>query len=246
MDSEIHSLHPDMSQTSLNLISIFIFVITLSSLLGPLFNMSPAVPALATFSLLGLATLDSFSLQGKGSTLLLDWLGSFSPQHRDRIVHHEAGHFLVAHLLEIPVVGYTLSAWEALKQKQSGQGGVSFNDRELALQLEQGTLKDRVLDQYCTIWMAGVAAETLAYGNAEGGADDSQKIRTVLTSLGFSVPAQEQKQRWAALQAHTLLQANWSAYEALVGAMQQRAGVSECCLTIKQHCQNAESDTSAI
>lgn len=230
-----------MSQTSLNLIAISIFVITLSSLLGPLFDLSPTVPAIATFSLLGLATLDSFSWQGKGGTLLLDWLGSFSPQHRDRIVHHEAGHFLVAHLLEIPVIGYTLSAWEALKQQQLGQGGVSFDDQELASQLKQGIIKAQMLDQYCTIWMAGVAAETLAYGNAEGGADDRQKLRTVLADLGLSAPTQEQKQRWAALQARTLLQANWSAYKALVGVMQQRADVSECCLLIKQHCQTAKS-----
>lgn len=190
---------------------------------------------------MGLATLDSFSLQGKGSTLLLDWLGSFSPQHRDRIVRHEAGHFLVAYLVEIPVVGYTLSAWEALTQKQSGQGGVSFDDQELALQLEQGTLKAQMLDRYCTIWMAGVAAETLTYGSAEGGADDRQKLRTVLTPLGFSASAQEQKERWAALQARTLLQANWSTYEALVSAMQQRADVSECCRVMEQHCQSKNS-----
>lgn len=233
-----------MSQTSLNLIAISIFVITLSSLLGPLFNLSPAVPAIATFSLLGLATIDSFGLQGKGSTLLLDWLGSFSPQHRDRIVHHEAGHFLVAYLVGIPVIGYTLSAWEAIKQKQSGQGGVSFDDGELALQLEQGTLKAQMLDRYCTIWMAGVAAEALAYGSAEGGADDRQKLRTVLTPLGFSASAQEQKERWAALQARTLLQVNWSIYEALVGAMQQRADVSECYCLIEEHCRNASTEAS--
>lgn len=231
-------------QTSLNLIAISIFVVTLSSLLGPLFNLSPTVPAIATFTLLGLATVDSFSFQGKGSTLLLDWLGSFSPAHRNRIIQHEAGHFLVAHLLEIPVSGYTLSAWEALKQKQSGQGGVSFDDQELALGLEQGTISCQLLNSYCTIWMAGVAAETLAYGSAEGGADDRQKIKTVLTGLGFSPAAQEQKQRWANLQARNLLQANSSAYEALVSAMQQRADVSECCRVIKQHCQ-AKSDTLA-
>ena len=87
-----------MSQTALNLIAISVFVLTFSSLLGPLFDLSPIVPAITTFSLLGLATLDSFSLQGKGSSLLLDWLASASPGHRIRIARHEAGHFMVAHL----------------------------------------------------------------------------------------------------------------------------------------------------
>lgn len=223
-----------MSQTALNLTAISIFVVTLSTLLGPLFNLSPTIPAIATFCLLGLATLDNFGFQGKGGNLVLDWFASFSPQHRDRIIRHEAGHFLVAHLLNIPVTGYTLSAWEALKQKQPGLGGVSFDDRELASQLEKGTLSAQMLDRYCTLWMAGGVAEDLVYGNTEGGADDLQKIRTVLTPLNFSATAQEQKQRFAALQARTLLQNNWSAYEALVDTMQQRADVAECYQAIKQ------------
>jgi hypothetical protein len=235
-----------MSKTALNIVAIAVFILTISSLLGPLFNLSPAVPAIATFTLLGIATLDSFSLQGKGGTLLLDWLARASPQHRDRVVRHEAGHFLVAYLLGIPVTGYVLSAWEALKQRQSGQGGVSFEDRELASSLEQGTLKAQLLDRYCTIWMAGIAAETLVYNNSEGGADDRSKLRTVLTPLGFSASACEQKQRFCALQARTLLQANWSAYEALVVAMQQGADLGECCRIIEEHRQNASGEASQI
>lgn len=224
-----------MNQTALNLVAISIFAMTLSTLLSPLLHFSPTIPALATFSILAVATLDSFSFQGKGGNLVLDWLASFSPQHRDRIVRHEAGHFLVAHLLNIPITGYTLSAWEALKQKQPGLGGVSFEDRELAAQLDRGMLTAQMLDRYCTVWMAGLAAEDLVYSNTEGGADDRQKLGMVLTPLGYTASAVEQKQRWAALQARTLLQANWSAYEALVGMMQQRAGVDECCQAIEEN-----------
>lgn len=191
-----------MSELSLNLIAISVFVITLASLLGPMFHLSPVIPAIATFSLLGLATLDSFSFQGKGGTLLLDLVANFSPQHRvgkarrrHRIIRHEAGHFLVAHLLEIPVTNYALSAMEALKQRKSGQGGVSFDDRQLALQLEQGAISAQLLERYCTIWMAGIAAENLVYNNAEGGADDRQYLSSVLASLGFSNSDTEQKQR---------------------------------------------------
>ena len=46
-----------MRQTSLNLIAISIFIMTMSSLLGPIFNLSPLVPAIATFSVLILATI---------------------------------------------------------------------------------------------------------------------------------------------------------------------------------------------
>ena len=146
----------------------------------------------------------------------------------DRIVHHDAGHLLVAYLLGIPVTGYTLSAWEAWKQGQPGQGGVSFDDGELASQLEVGKISAQMLDRYCTVWMAGIAAETLVFNNAEGGSDDKNKLIGVLTILGFSESVYQQKLRFHILQAKTLLEENWSSYEALVNAMRQRASVEDC------------------
>jgi hypothetical protein len=59
---------------------------TLSVLLGPFLNLSPAVPALANFTILGIATLDSFNLQGKDGTIFLDWIAGFSSEHRDGIL----------------------------------------------------------------------------------------------------------------------------------------------------------------
>lgn len=217
-----------MSQTALNLTAISIFLITLSTLLGPLIHLSPTIPAVATFTILGIATFDSFRLQGKGGTIFLDWIAGFSPEYRDRIIHHEAGHFLVAHLLGIPVTGYTLSAWEAWKQGQPGQGGVTLNDAELADQLQEGKITAQMLDRYCTIWMAGIAAENLVFQNTQGGLDDQSKLAGVLTNLGFSESVCQQKQRFHTLQAKTLLQENWASYEVLVKAMQQRASVTDC------------------
>ncbi|MDF5733218.1 MAG: ATP-dependent Zn protease [Rhizonema sp. PD38] len=217
-----------MNQVALNLTAISIFLITLSVLLGPYLHISPAVPAIATVTILGLGTLDNLSLQGKGSNLFLDLIAGFSREYRERILHHEAGHFLVAYLLGIPITGYTLSAWEALKQKQPGQGGVSFDDGELASELNLGKIGVQKLDRYCTIWMAGIVAETLVFDNAEGGADDKSKLAGVLKSLGFSSSAYEQKQRFFSLQAKNLLQENWLAYQALVNVMRQRASVIEC------------------
>jgi hypothetical protein len=223
-----------MSQTALNLVAISIFLMTLSVLLGPLVNLSPTVPAIATFAILGIATLDSFGWQGKGGTILLDWIAGFSSQHRDRIIHHEAGHFLVAHLLGIPVTGYTLSAWEAWKQGQAGQGGVTFNDGELAVQLEKGVISAQMLDRYCTVWMAGIAAETLVFNSAEGGGDDRNKLVQALKIVGFAESAFQQKQKFHLLQAKNLLQENWSSYQALVQAMRQCASVAECQSAIAQ------------
>lgn len=223
-----------MSQTALNLIAITIFILVMSSLLGPLVNLSPVVPAIAVFGLLGAATLDTLSWQGRGGTLLLDWLARFSPQHRERVIRHEAGHFLVAHLLNIPVTGYTLSAWEAFRQGQAGLGGVSFDSQELDAELEKGVLSVQLVDRYCTVWMAGMAAEKLVYGNAEGGADDRQKLRILWTQLKRPLSECETKERWAVLQARSLLEAHQSAYEELVTAMTQAESVAKCREVVEQ------------
>lgn len=217
-----------MNKTTLNLVAISIFLITVSTLLGPLVNLSPAVPAVATFAILGIATFDSWSLEGRGGTLFLDLIGGFSQEYRERILHHEAGHFLVAHALGVPVTGYTLSAWEAFKQKQKGFAGVTFDDVELLSEFEKGAVNTRMLERYYTIWMAGIAAENLVYENASGGADDRGKLMSVLQSLGCSESLCNQKQRFSILQAKTLLENNWSAYETLVQTMRERASVKEC------------------
>lgn len=226
-----------MQQTALNLIAIGVFAMTLSSLLGPLFHLSPLVPAIATFSILSLATLDTLTWQNKGVTILLEWLGSASPEHGDRVLKHEAGHFLVAYLLEMSITGYALSAWEAFRQGQPGRGGVAFAPVELTPQISP-----LLLQRYCTVWMAGIAAETLIYGSAEGGADDRQQLRIALVQLGRQPSEAIQQERWSILQAKTLIEKHLAAYEALVSAMQQRASVEECCQAIEQHRQDMEEN----
>ncbi|MGL5064472.1 MAG: ATP-dependent Zn protease [Microcoleus sp.] len=224
-----------MKQTSLNVIAISVFAITVSTLLGPAFNLPPAVPAIVTFCLLGLATLDSFQWQGQGGTILLDFLAGSSKERRDRILHHEAGHFLVAHLLGIPVSGYALNAWEAFKQGQSAQGGVRFQDAELVSQLQNGNLSSQLLDKYCTVWMAGIAAETIVYSNAEGGTEDRAKISAIFTQLRRPATEIKLKQNWGLLQAKNSIESHRSAYEALVAAMENKATVGECCDIIQQN-----------
>lgn len=224
-----------MNKTALNLVAITIFVLTMSSLLGPMLHLSPIVPAIAVAGILGFGALDTLGWQGQGSTLLLNWFANVSPEHRARVIRHEAGHFLVAHLSDIPITGYTLSAWEAFRQGQPGQGGVSFDCQELDAELEQGILSAQLLDRYCAVWMAGGVAETLTYDTVEGGADDLQKLRTVWTQLKRPLKECELKERWSALQAKNLIQKHWSSYEALVAAMEKRASVTECCQAIEQN-----------
>lgn len=221
-----------MSSTTLNLVAIGIFLMTAASLLGPALHLSPAIPAAATAGLLGLASVDRVLWNGQGGTLLVDWVANRSPDRRDRVLYHEAGHFLVAHLLDIPVSGYALNAWEAFRQGQQAEGGVRFDDLELAAQLDRGELSARLLRNYSTVWMAGIAAETLVYGEPEGGAEDRTKLRALLNQLQASnprgVPDYPLQKSLSIVRAKTLIEQHRAAYDCLIDCMRQGESVAAC------------------
>jgi hypothetical protein len=224
-----------MQQISLNLVAIGIFLMTLSVLLGPLIHLSPTVPAVVTLAVLGLATVDTLGLKGRGATLFLDAIAKTSRAYRDRVVCHEAGHFLAAYFLGIPIQSYTLNAWESFKQGQPGMGGVMVDTDRLFQQSIPPTEIRLFLDRFCTVWMAGIAAERLVYDRAEGGEDDRQKVTEALVFFGRPRSESQQKQQWGQLQAKTLLENHRPAYDALVQAMKDRASVPECYQILQHH-----------
>ncbi len=212
-------------QISLNLVAICVFGMTISSLVVPLINLPSTIPIAIVAAIIAGTTIDNFFFKSTIATLVIDAIAGTKEAYRKRIVHHEAGHFLVAYLLDIPITGYTLSAWASLRQGRSAQGGVMFAPPPV-------DISAALLQQYCTVWMAGIAAEKLMYDRAEGGGEDRQKLRGVLFVTGK--PQQEivRQENLAALQAKTLIQTNWDAYQALVTAMHDRAPVAECCQQI--------------
>jgi hypothetical protein len=221
-----------MSDLPLNLTAIAVFVMMLSVLIGPLIHLSPFVTALTTISLLGLITADQFAWQGRGSNLFLDSLAS--KKQRKRILHHEAGHFLAAYYLGIPIKDYTLSAWETFKQGNPGLGGVQFDTEPLENQSQNWQNFPLILERFATVWMAGIAAEQLIYGQAEGGNDDRQKLLISLNLSQLPQAIYPQKERWALVQAKNLLESHRAEYDALVQAMTERLPVADCCRIIQE------------
>jgi hypothetical protein len=212
-------------QISLNLVAICVFGMTLSSLLAPLFNISSTIPISIIFAIVVGATVDGFFLNSMWATLVVDAIARSNPAYRQRIAEHEAGHFLVAYLLGIPITGYTLSAWESMRQGHAAQGGVMFAP-------PPANISTQLLQQYCTVWMAGIAAEKLIYDRSIGGSEDRQKLRGVLFLAGKQQQEIVHQENLAALQAKTLIQANWDAYQALVIATLDRTAVADCCRQI--------------
>ncbi|MBT9312621.1 ATP-dependent Zn protease [Leptothoe kymatousa] len=230
-----------MSEITLNLIAISVFSVTMLILLGPLLSISPEGLATVTATLLGLVTIDQLGWQGRGGRLLIDWLSQRSPEYCDRIVRHEAGHFLTAYLLGIPIDAYTLTAWEALKAGIDGTGGVIFKTDEIDQAVKIGKISQQEIDRYCTVWMAGIAAEEITYGKAEGGHDDCIKLNLLWQQINRPLAEVPLKQRWSTLQAKTLIEKQPDAYSALIDAMAERKPVCECCDLIEQHLQTAEA-----
>lgn len=229
-----------MSEVTFNLIAISVFSVTMLILLGPLLSVSPEGLATVTAALLGLLAVDQLGWQGRGGTLLVDWLSQRSPEYCDRIVRHEAGHFLTAYLLGIPIDAYTLTAWETLKTGVDGNGGVVFKTDDIDRAIQVGKISQREIDRYCTVWMAGIAAEEITYGSAQGGRDDRLKLNLLWQQMNRPLAEVPLKQRWSMLQAKTLIEKETDAYSALVDAMVERRPVDECCELIEQHLQSTE------
>jgi hypothetical protein len=223
-----------MKDLSLNFVAVAVFLMVLSSLTAPMLNIPAAIPAVVIFAVLAVSTIDAFVLQSKGATIVLDSAARFSPEHRDRVINHEAGHFLVAHKLGFAVTDYSLSAWEAFRKGNGGQGGVQFDASALDAEMQAGTLSTQMLDRICMVWMAGIAAEQWRYENVEGGEDDRFTLQQALGQMKLPPSSAENKQRWATLQAKNLIEANADAYEALVKALRNRSTVADCCAAIDQ------------
>lgn len=223
-----------MNPTTLNLLAVSVFAFMLLSLVGPLLNISPAAVAIALTGCAGVIALDRFSWQGKGSNLLIDLLSGQSSEYRQRILHHEAGHFLAAHLLGIPVQSYTLSAWQGIKAGLPGLGGVIVEPSEAGISGAE-SLSTQQINRYAIVWMAGIAAETQAYGSAQGGDDDKAQLRSLWQQINLSSAEVDTQLRWALLQANTLLAKQQMAYKALVAAMAKQESVEACCKQIETY-----------
>jgi len=194
---------------------------------------------------LGLAIIDNLLLNGGG-------FESFSrlvmPSLSDKITRHEAGHFLVAYLLGCPVEGCVLNAWAALQdarfrlRRTTLSAGTSFFDPDLSEQINGiKPLLRSSIDRFSIIVMAGISAEAIHFGQADGGASDETSLITFLSQIQPSSPgttnwtseAIRNQARWAALQSVLILKYYEKSYDALVDALKRGGDLGECIYAIE-------------
>jgi hypothetical protein len=225
-----------MNVTATDLLAIAIFTITMMSLVGTMVGLSPVVPSAIAISLLTSWGVDIGFFQGKFGAYAQAWLRARSPQYRERVSYHEAGHFLAAYVLGFKITSYAIagivgrSLGEILSDHafQGIEGGVEI---EIVDGSSFNNLNGNSIDRYSTVYMAGIAAEQLmCEGETEGGLDDRQRLRKVIANL----PHPMTQERWALLNAKNLLSDRRSALVVLASKMLTGATVEDCCQAIDE------------
>ncbi|PWA85204.1 hypothetical protein CTI12_AA152070 [Artemisia annua] len=176
-------------------------------------------------------TLDIVAFAGGLSNLVLDTIGhNISQKYHNRVIEHEAGHFLIAYLLGILPKGYTLSSLEAFQREGSlnVQAGTVFVDFEFTEQISAGRVTATMLNRFSCIALAGVATEYLLYGYAEGGLSDVKTLDGLLSSLGFTQKKADSQVRWAVLNTILILRRHEKARTQLAKAMSEGKSVGSC------------------
>ncbi|GJU61240.1 stress regulated protein [Tanacetum coccineum] len=167
---------------------------------------------------------------GGVSNLVLDTIGhTISQKYHNRVIEHEAGHFLIAYLLGILPKGYTLSSLEAFQREGSlnVQAGTVFVDFEFTEQISAGRVT-ATHELFSCIALAGVATEYLLYGYAEGGLADVKTLDGLLSSLGFTQKKADSQVRWAVLNTILILRRHEKARTQLAKAMSEGKSVGSC------------------
>lgn len=207
------------------------------------FGFSPQQLFYVSVAVLFLWTLDAISFNGGISSLALDTIGhTFSQKYHNRVIQHEAGHFLIAYLLGILPKGYTLTSLDAFKKEGSlnVQAGTAFVDFEFVEEVNAGKVSASTLNRFACIALAGVAAEYLLYGFAEGGLADINQLDSLYKSLGFTQKKTDSQVRWSVLNTVLILRRHEVARAKLAEAMAAGRSVGSCIDIIENTIGNAD------
>ncbi|KAI3968194.1 hypothetical protein MKX01_018497 [Papaver californicum] len=193
-------------------------------------------------AILGLAMLDFIFLGGSCSAQI----SSYWPPYKRRILVHEARHLLTAYLMGCPVRGVILGPIVAMQMGIQGQfklhsayflpAGTQFWDEKLEKELGEGRLSTAAFDRHINILVAGIAAEALVYGEAEGGENDENLFRSIciLMQPPLFVAQMSNQAGWSVLQSYNLLKWHKRAHRAAVKALENGSNLSVVIKSIEE------------
>lgn len=264
-------------------------------------------PEIIRFCVVWILSFTPLALVGYGiatpenlQALLVSIQRELFPTYRKRMIQHEAGHFLMSHLLGFPIQGYSTNAVknavefyplndpnvgsdranrlgfdqpsrrvdpaDASRQEpvaesapffsEEGRGGEiietqsvfrrskNYTDNpflKLPSQMEPTNswpyrgFDHRTVDSLAAVSLAGVCAEILAFGNAEGGVADFSQLRQIFSSADpeLSERDMENRIRFALAFTMTQLRLHLGALDALAEVMERSGSIAECVAAIE-------------
>ncbi|KAI8468253.1 MAG: hypothetical protein J3K34DRAFT_427638 [Monoraphidium minutum] len=171
-------------------------------------------------------------VMGVGSTapgllqVVIDRFSQIYPDYRQRVLQHEAAHFLVGYLLGVPVTGYSI----AMTREH-----VEFAETKLQARIITRDLSEAEVDQLAAVSVAGIAAEGMAYEEVMGQTADLTDLQRILLRQrpALTNAAQQSTTRWAVWAAAMMLRRYSAEYEALQAALAAGKSVPECIQAIE-------------
>ena len=172
-----------------------------------------------------------------------------SPTYKERVLRHEAAHFLLAYLFGLPVTQYSVSiGYEvrhfsgdttmlyALFQSREGfrclwhMQHTDLLESRLEKALTAGRVPSEDVATLGVVAMAGAACEALQYGTCQGQQADLLDLQRVLDRAEERMSDKEQQNAtvWATYTAAMLLNKHSDAHERLVECLRANKTVSEC------------------
>ncbi|XP_031504965.1 uncharacterized protein LOC116267406 isoform X2 [Nymphaea colorata] len=129
---------------------------------------------------------------------------------------------LEAYLLGCAVRGVILDPIVAMQMGIQGQAGTQFWDEGLENELSEGKLTGPTFDRYCMVLFAGIAAEALVYGDAEGGENDENLFRSICVLLQppLNTAQMSNRARWSVQQSYNLLKRHRAAHRAVFKSLE--------------------------
>lgn len=193
-------------------------VVTITGLgaFGPALGLSPAWIVVVVIGGLVAFSVDAATWQGMGGHILAEALPGGEGRLR-RIAVHEAGHVLIAEEEQLPVQQVLVGTLACVRAGLSSSGATEFTVPESV----KMSLED--LRRWSRVLQAGIAAETVVFGQARGGADDRALLGRLWGLSGQDVATAQREQRRARREIEQQLRQRRQALEQQVDQLLEQA-----------------------
>ena len=195
---------------------VAVAVVTGLGAFGPAIGISPAWIVILVGGGLVALSVDAATWQGMGGHVLAEALPGGEARLR-RIAVHEAGHLLIAEDEQLPVQRVMVGTLACLQAGLRSSGATEFTVPDsVRMPLED-------LRRWSRVLQAGIAAETVVYGIARGGADDRALLGRLWGLSGHDVATAQREQRRARREIEQQLKRRHQDLETKAGELLSRA-----------------------